>query len=93
MILSEGAVSGPVFYESVVTISRFEENQLAELRLYPVEFGRSKRFANRGAPRLAPASQVKAILQRLQTLSKPFGTEIAIENDVGIIRLGPSSPR
>lgn len=84
-----GAVTGPVFYESIIAVSRFEQNQLAELRLYPVELGRSKRFANRGVPRLAPAHQAKAILERLQKLSKPFGTEIAIEKEVGVIRLDP----
>lgn len=87
-----GALSAPVFYESVVTVSRFEQNQLAELRLYPIELGYSKRFANRGIPRLAPAPQAKVILERLQKLSMPFDTQIAIENDVGVIRLKPSSP-
>ncbi|MES0200895.1 CapA family protein [Mesorhizobium sp. M0011] len=83
--------SNPVFYESVVTVSKFEQNNLAELRLYPIELGHTKRFANRGVPRLARAPQARAILERLQNLSKPFGTEIAIENDIGCIRLRPSS--
>ncbi|MER9032367.1 CapA family protein [Mesorhizobium sp. M0674] len=83
----------PVFYESIVTVSRFEKNQLAELRLYPIELGYLKRFANRGVPRLAPSPQAKSILERLQKLSEQFGTEIAIDNDVGIIRLQPSSPQ
>ncbi|MER9751590.1 CapA family protein [Mesorhizobium sp. M0140] len=82
-----GALAAPVFYESIITVSCFEQNQLAELRLYPIELGFSKRFANRGVPQLAPTPQAKAILERLQKLSKPFGTEIAIENDVGVIRL------
>ncbi|RWK47233.1 MAG: CapA family protein [Mesorhizobium sp.] len=81
----------PVFYESVVTVSRFERNQLAELRLYPLELGHSKRFADRGIPQFASAPQAKAILERLKKLSTPFGTEIVIENDVGVIRLSPSS--
>lgn len=85
------ALSAPVYYESIITVSRFEQNQLAELRLYPVELGYSKRFANRGLPRLVAGLQAKAILERLQTLSKPFGTDIAIENDVGVIRLNPTS--
>ncbi|HEV2899800.1 MAG TPA: CapA family protein, partial [Pseudaminobacter sp.] len=32
-----GPQSDAVFYESVVTISRYQDNQLAELRLYPIE--------------------------------------------------------
>lgn len=79
--------TNPVFYESVITVSRFERNELAELRLYPIELGHTKRFANRGVPRLAPAPQARAILARLQKLSAPFGTVISIENDVGVISM------
>ncbi|BCH19156.1 CapA family protein [Mesorhizobium sp. L-2-11] len=82
----------PIFYESIVTVSRFEQNQLAELRLYPIELGYSKRFADRGIPQFASTPQAKAILERLQKLSTPFGTEIFIENDIGVIRLSPTSP-
>ncbi|TIP18344.1 CapA family protein [Mesorhizobium sp.] len=84
-----GAYGVPIYYESVIAVSRFEQNQLAELRLYPIELGFSKRFANRGIPRLATESQAKAILKRLQKLSNPFGTKITIENDIGVIRLSP----
>ncbi|MCK1546523.1 CapA family protein [Bradyrhizobium sp. 179] len=79
----------PIFYDSVITVSRFEQNQLAELRLYPIELGHSKRFANRGIPRLASTQQARAILERLQKLSEPFETQIAIESDIGVIRLRP----
>lgn len=85
--------SDPVFYESVVTVSRFEQNQLAELRLIPIELGHAKRLANRGVPRLASAPQAKIILERLRMLSRPFGTEIIIENEVGVIRLRANLPR
>ncbi|MDW9776479.1 CapA family protein [Sinorhizobium meliloti] len=84
-------LSDPLFYESIIAVSRFEHNQLAELRLYPIELGHSKRFANRGIPRLAVGPQAKAILERMQKLSQPFGTEIAIENDTGVIRLKAGS--
>lgn len=86
-----GSQSDTLFYESVVAVSRFEQNQLAELRLHPIELRRLNRFANRGVPRLAPAAQAVAILERLQKLSAPFGTQIDIENDVGVIRMQPSS--
>ncbi|MCK1583958.1 CapA family protein [Bradyrhizobium sp. 168] len=85
--------SDPVFYESIITFSRFEQNRLSELRLYPIELAHSERFANRGIPRLACAPKAKAILERLQKLSKPFGSEIFIENDVGVLRPRSCSPR
>ncbi|QOZ73261.1 CapA family protein [Bradyrhizobium arachidis] len=84
--------SDPVFYESIVAASRFEQNQLVELRLYPIELDRSKRLANRGVPRRAHGPQAIAILERLQKLSKPFGTQIAIVDDVGLITVRASSP-
>ncbi|UVK50469.1 CapA family protein [Mesorhizobium sp. AR02] len=86
-----GALTDLIYYESVISVSRYEDNQLAELRLYPIELGHSKRLANRGVPRLALESQAKSILERLQKLSKPFGTQIQIENGVGFIRLQPMS--
>lgn len=85
--------SDPIFYESIVAVSRFEQNRLAELRLYPIELGHSRRLADRGVPCLASASQAKAILERLQRLSEPFGTEITIENDIGYIRLRSDTVR
>ncbi|UCI31971.1 M24 family metallopeptidase [Mesorhizobium sp. B4-1-4] len=80
--------SDPVFDESVVVASSFEENQITELRLYPIEHRHSKRPANRRVLRPALAPQARATLGRLQIQSRPFGTEITIENDVGVNR-GP----
>jgi len=80
-------LNSPVFYESVVAVSRFERNELAELRLYPIELGYSKRFANRGIPRLASPEQAREILVRLQNLSKPYGTHISVYENVGVIKL------
>ncbi|MER9758156.1 CapA family protein [Mesorhizobium sp. M0166] len=92
-IASNDGWADTVFFESVATVSRFEQNQVAELWLYPIELGFSERFANRGVPRLASAAQGRSILERLQKLSKLFGTEIAIENDIGVIRLKLTSPQ
>lgn len=81
----------PVYFESVITASRFDKNQLAEVRLYPVELGYLKRLADRGIPRPASPAQAKAILERLQKLSRPYGTQITIENNVGVIKVSTSS--
>ncbi|MGO4139543.1 CapA family protein, partial [Rhizobium brockwellii] len=83
---TDAGFTDPIFYESVIAVSRFEDNRLAELRLYPIELGHARRFANRGVPRLAVGQQASRILERLQELSKPYGTEIKIEDDIGIIK-------
>lgn len=82
---------GAQYYQSVVAESRFSHGQLAEIRLHPVDIGFDKRAADRGVPRLAEPQVARAILERLQRLSKPYGTAIAIEENVGVIRLSGSS--
>ncbi|MGR9243998.1 CapA family protein (plasmid) [Rhizobium leguminosarum] len=83
---TDAGFSDPIFYESVIAMSRFEDNRLAELRLYPIELGHARRFANRGIPKLAVGQQASRILKRLQKLSEPYGTEIMIEDEIGLIR-------
>ena len=77
---------GDVWYQSVVTTTRFEKGRAAEIRLTPVDLGYTARGADRGVPRLATPPVARTILERLQRLSQPFGTRIAIEGDAGVIR-------
>ncbi len=77
---------GEIWYQSVVSTARFDKGRLAEIRLLPVDLGYAARGADRGVPRLATANVASTILTRLQRLSQPFGTRIAIEQGVGVIR-------
>jgi poly-gamma-glutamate synthesis protein (capsule biosynthesis protein) len=78
--------SPPIKYESVVAITRFERGQLSEVRLHPLELTDDVRMAHRGIPRLASPQAAQRILTRVQKLSAPLGTTIAIEGNVGVIR-------
>ncbi|WP_260687100.1 hypothetical protein [Rhizobium laguerreae] len=80
------ARADPIFYESVIAKSLYNENRLAEIHLFPIDLGHSKRFANRGVPSLADTVKASLILERLQKLSEPFGTKITIKDGVGIVR-------
>jgi poly-gamma-glutamate capsule biosynthesis protein CapA/YwtB (metallophosphatase superfamily) len=82
---------GAVWYESVVAVSRFDHGRVADIRLYPVDLNYAARGADRGVPRIASPQVARTILERLQRLSKPYGTTIAIEQNVGIIRVPRSS--
>jgi poly-gamma-glutamate capsule biosynthesis protein CapA/YwtB (metallophosphatase superfamily) len=87
-----GESDPPIKYESVLAVSRFERGQLVELRLHPVELtDRGVRLVHRGIPRLASPEASRRILARLQKLSAPLGTTIAIEGNIGVIRLRPST--
>jgi poly-gamma-glutamate synthesis protein (capsule biosynthesis protein) len=79
----------PVFYQSVIATSRFTRNRVSEIKLYPIDLSRTSRFADRGVPRPVAGSEAQAILERLQRLSEPYGTQISIEKGVGIIRIAP----
>jgi poly-gamma-glutamate synthesis protein (capsule biosynthesis protein) len=78
---------GEVWYQSIVTTSRFEKGRVAEIRLHPIDLNYTARGADRGVPKLAGAGMARTILERLQRLSQPFGTRIAIEQGSGVIRL------
>jgi poly-gamma-glutamate synthesis protein (capsule biosynthesis protein) len=79
-------------FETVIAVSRWEAGRVADVRLYPVDLGYGERLTRSGTPRLASPPVARRILERLQRISKPYGTTIAIEGDVGVIRLAPASP-
>jgi poly-gamma-glutamate synthesis protein (capsule biosynthesis protein) len=83
---SPSLFSERAFFESVAAVSRFAGRRLVEVRLYPFELVLTGDPATHGLPRAVQPAAARAILERLQQLSRPFGTVIAIENGVGVIR-------
>jgi poly-gamma-glutamate synthesis protein (capsule biosynthesis protein) len=81
----------PVNYQGVIGWSRYEHGQVAEVRLYPVDLGYDAPIADAGMPRLASPAVARAVLERMQKLSAPFGTTITIEGAVGVIRPKPAT--
>ncbi|TDO45769.1 poly-gamma-glutamate synthesis protein (capsule biosynthesis protein) [Kribbella sp. VKM Ac-2527] len=84
-----GVFKERIWYESVVAVCRYSNHgNLYDVRLHPIELHWSPaRDADRGIPTLAPAESALRILNRLQELSKPFGTQIDIEDQVGVIHV------
>lgn len=80
----------PNLYETVIAVSQFRDGKLSEIRLHPVDLGVNATGAGRGVPHMADAATGARILERLQRLSQPYGTQIAIERGVGVIRLATS---
>lgn len=71
--------------ESLVAVSHYDDGKLAEVRLYPTELGADGPDSRLGIPRLAPPEIAQNILERMQRLSREFGTQIDIEGNVGVI--------
>lgn len=82
-----GWFDAPVWYHSVIAVSRFDHGHAAEVRLYPVDLGLTAGNVNQGIPRLASPAVSKTILEELQRLSNPYGTTITIEGAVGVVTL------
>lgn len=81
---TRGLLSDPRFLESVIPYCEFEDGALTKVELMPIEMGFGLPHDQIGLPR--PAYN-KGILERLQTLSMPYGTEIQIFNGIGSIKL------
>lgn len=84
-------------FRSVIAVSRFAGNQLAELRLYPVEDGYGERLPLSGIPRLVKDSAVAAaIFQQVADATAGFGLpplDYAIKDNMAILRPRPPAAR
>ncbi|MBU1378527.1 MAG: CapA family protein [Alphaproteobacteria bacterium] len=75
------------WYDGVVAITDFDGPKIKAVRLYPLDLGNTYDRTRRGIPHFADPENAKRILADLQRDSAPFGTKIAIEGSVGVIRL------
>ncbi|MGA2344204.1 MAG: CapA family protein [Steroidobacteraceae bacterium] len=79
-------------FRSVIAVSRFEGNQLAELRLYPVEDGYGERLPKSGIPRLVSDAAISAaIFRQIEDATRQFGLprlEWQIAPNVATLRAG-----
>ena len=75
--------------EALLTTSRYEGGKLTEVRIYPADLGRDfdRTISRAGLPMTPSPANAQKILKVVQDASKVFGTSIAIENNVGVIRV------
>lgn len=81
---------GPVWWESVIATMTFDHGILRSVQLRPVDLGVDLPLGQRGTPRLASPERGAEILERLARLSQPFGTEIRVDNGLGLIDIHQS---
>jgi poly-gamma-glutamate capsule biosynthesis protein CapA/YwtB (metallophosphatase superfamily) len=82
-----GHAANPVFYRSAVAECRYADKRLKEVVLHPVDLGFAKPIGQRGRPMLAGDEVSQQVLGWLQRVSKPFGTDIRVEGNKGVIAL------
>ena len=79
----------PEWYETAVALTTFRGGMVDEIRIYPLTIESSDKPTS-GMPRPAAPADAQRILERIQRDSLQFGTEVQIENGIGIIR-GPGA--
>lgn len=74
------------YFETVIPVTRYEKGKVSEIRLYPftIQVGLPPIS---GVPHTSSPEKVRRILENLKTMSAAFGTRIAVENNVGVIRI------
>ena len=78
--------------EALLVTARFEAGKLVEARIHPADLGLDHRPTSKAGNPTTPTPEIaRRILEKVQQLSKPFGTNVAIENGVGVIRVTPAS--
>jgi poly-gamma-glutamate synthesis protein (capsule biosynthesis protein) len=82
-----GDTRAPIMYESLLAESKYQDGRLVEVRLHPIDAQYDAPISRTGVPRIASPEVGRKILERVQTLSKPFGTTVAIEGNQGVIRI------
>jgi hypothetical protein len=84
----EGGLSQPDNMEALLATARYEGGKLVEVRIHPTDVGKGYRPISKIGIPMTPTPEIaREILEKVQRLSKPFGTTIAIENGVGVIHV------
>ncbi len=87
---TRGFPADAMFWESVVAVIHLNRNGPGEVRLHPIELGFRKPRSNRGRPVLASEDAGRRILKTLRELSEPYGTQVRLVNEIGVIDLPPA---
>jgi len=72
-------------FETVIPVTTYRAGKMAEIRLYPAVI-HTEAGPTSGAPMLAPPERGRRILERMRAMSAPFGTDLQIEDGIGVIR-------
>ena len=84
---TKGHPASPEFWQSMVAVCRFEQQQLKEIELHPLDMGFGRPRPQRGRPLLADEKLGKRILERVARMSELFGTRIEQRNGRGVIHI------
>lgn len=76
------------YYDTAVAIAKFQDGTIAEIRIFPLTI-RTDHPATFSAPVRAAPADAKRILEKMRKDSEIFGTNMRIEDGVGIVVVPP----
>jgi poly-gamma-glutamate synthesis protein (capsule biosynthesis protein) len=82
----KGHVAHAAFWENILATCHFERGEVAEIRIYPLDQGFGRTRAQRGRPVLAEGALAAKIIERVNTLSRPYGVNVANKDGIGVIK-------
>ncbi|WP_161138940.1 CapA family protein [Propylenella binzhouense] len=81
----KGHPAEPAFWQGMIAVCRFEGRVLRRIEIHPTDAGYGLPRPQRGRPVLARGETARAVLERIDRLSRPYGTNLAREGDTGVI--------
>lgn len=84
--------ANPFMYQSVVATMTFGSCGVTKIELTPIDLHQDWRLADRGVPTPASPTMARTIIDRLQKLSQPYGTDIHFDGKIGTIRPVAAKP-
>ncbi|MDE3155438.1 MAG: CapA family protein [Acidobacteriota bacterium] len=79
---------GPALWQTVVPVITYGARGALKMVLHPVTLGVDEPRYQRGTPRLAEGTEAEAIIARVGTLSRPYGTTVTFAGGVGEVQVG-----
>ena len=80
-----GHAADPAQWEQMFAMCEFSGDNLAGLRLYPIDLGHQRPRTGRGRPMLADQVVADRVLARVERLSAKYGTRIERRDGIGIV--------
>ncbi|MFB6300135.1 MAG: CapA family protein [Halobacteriales archaeon] len=80
-----GFLADSMYWESVLPVCEYTGGQLDHVKLYPLDLLFDEPRPRRGRPIIAEGAAANAIFDDLRDLSTPYGTDIEVDDGIGII--------
>ncbi|MBI2171018.1 MAG: CapA family protein [Chloroflexi bacterium] len=82
-----GMPANQIQWEATMVKLTVKDRKLGEIRLYPLDLGFKRSRGTRGRPMPATGEVAKTVLERMQSMSKKYGTDIRIDGETAAVRL------